>query len=537
MQKNFFKSLAFAVVMTVTLAMTAGAAVPPPPVNQNIGIPDSVFDNLAEPDCRVCHGPNPPAGVPVDTTYLPDRHHLLVGTVIPPTTSAPNGTPGANYECTSCHNLIQTGGTFQFEVFRDCLLCHAQQPGQPTVHHATVEAQAGDCQACHGSLVDNGLVVTPTWIPTYQPSLVTPWPSRKPNAGPNGEGNCNFCHAPSTARPGMGGAPGVDPDSGVVVFSNADTHHSTGFLLDGTKCVWCHPTSPAGNAITTPSAISIRTCENCHGIPSLHNIQFDDQGDGIIAGQENPWFGHIGANSDCDGCHGFTAAASVAPQSGNIVPQIDTMTEYVVAQGVPTVIEVVGSNLNNSYSPMAGFPGIVNECTLVLTAADGTTYELTPDMGDSKKLVVTIPADVMAGSYKVVAKKNSMISNPEVLVVKGDTTIDSATINADGTITIKGAGFGMAPPMAEGLGVMVAGVAADVVIWSDSEIVVSAAAPMAGQTCEVVSTYSVSAALTGAVMPPSGNDDDDDDDDKKDKKDKKEKKKSKKMRWAKSDRR
>ncbi len=52
--------------MTLLLAGTARADVPAPPVNQYIGFPDVLYDDLVEADCRVCHD-----------SGVPDRHHLL----------------------------------------------------------------------------------------------------------------------------------------------------------------------------------------------------------------------------------------------------------------------------------------------------------------------------------------------------------------------------------------------------------------------------------------------------------------------------
>ncbi|MCK5505142.1 MAG: hypothetical protein KAJ10_08265, partial [Thermodesulfovibrionia bacterium] len=366
MKRNLF-ILTLVLALSVTLAMIVWAAIPPPSVDQDVGIEDTMFNNLVEADCRDCHGPNPPPGIPTDTTYLPDRHHLNVGTavtvgncqetsstcdndtecldfcdldtattctvdgdcdkrcsvttatvclvdgdcpatetcdasqtcdVLPVDTTylpdrhhlnmnttipvgdcqetpnacqlnsdcydfcdldpatactvdancaggatgpcvigenycvndseAPNATltsPASGlYECLTCHTLVWDPVTMtsQFSPFRDCTLCHMVdfQPDHPdraeglNVHHAQPEARAGNCNYCHGDLVDRGWFdldsdcdalnlcgdgttvcavdadcagipdgaldtkVAP-WIPTYQPSLVTPWPSGK----------------------------------------------------------------------------------------------------------------------------------------------------------------------------------------------------------------------------------------------------------------------------------------------------------------------------------------------------------------------
>lgn len=506
---NIWKILSLTAVLALSAVAVALAAVPAPPVNQYIGIPDTVFGAMEEADCRVCHSANPPAGVPVDTTYLPDRHHNLVGTTISDPNSAPFGSAGQTFECTSCHNLVLVNNVFRFETFRDCNFCHTG--GSP--HHTTAEALMGDCVSCHGSLVDNGLlpenrevrngVSVPVWLPTYSPSQITPWPSRKTNAGPNGEGSCFYCHAQSATAPISGGAPVMDPSSGVLVYSPADTHHSTTLASDTNKCGWCHRLGAGGVATAAPHPEAIRVCENCHGIPSLHNIQYDNRGTGIVPGQMDPWYGHIGASSDCFGCHGFTRTQSVAPMAGPIVPQIDAISRQVAIAGSATDVELVGLSFVNSYSPMAGIPAVEYSSVVEISNTEGLSFELAPRQISASTLQFTLPADVPAGNYKVVARKLDKASNPVGLVVKPAVAIDAAAIQADGSIRIAGTGFGVAPPLAEGLGVKVNNLAANVLSWSDQQIVVNAPAAQAGQTVQVLSTYVVSAQLTGAAAPPA----------------------------------
>ena len=56
----------FAAVASLGLVVvgTEWAAVPAPPVNQNIGMHDVLYGELTEADCRACHD-----------SGLPDRHH------------------------------------------------------------------------------------------------------------------------------------------------------------------------------------------------------------------------------------------------------------------------------------------------------------------------------------------------------------------------------------------------------------------------------------------------------------------------------
>jgi hypothetical protein len=177
--------------------------------------------------------------------------------------------------------------------------------------HDSAEAQAGICTICHGDIVDN--MNDGHYIPTYEPSLVTPWPSSKDQSGVNGEGNCVFCHYASVYE---------SDDGPIPIMSNAANHHNTGFYdKSGTKCGWCHDVYSVDPDSISISAYSIRTCEGCHGMDSLHNIQADSDGDGIITpGDELPGFGHIGHNDDCFGCHGFetTLAAAITLTSSEL---------------------------------------------------------------------------------------------------------------------------------------------------------------------------------------------------------------------------
>lgn len=500
MSKNSVLLSAFVAACFFILNTAVFAAVPTPPVNQLIGIPDTVFGQMFEADCRICHGPNPPAGVEdiIDTTYLPQRHHNLIGKPVAPGSIAPNESPDGSYQCTSCHTLVWNAdsGMYVFATFRDCTACHSGS----SPHHTTVQAQSGDCQKCHGSLVDNGLLAenqiggVPKWLPTYSPSQITPWPSNKDFAGPNGEGACYFCHG----QPG--GAPGnsvIDPESGVRVYTPRATHHGTG-LNTSDKCGWCHYEYTTGPASVTTTAQSIRTCQNCHGIPSLHNIQYVPAGQTLVPGQMSAWYGHIGANSDCFGCHGFTRAQSLAPQAGPIVPQIDGLSRRVLMAGAATEFTVSGHNFVNSYAPMAGLTPVEYTSIVVLRDQSGNRYELTPRSIDAKSIQVEVPADLPVGNYQVTAQKRDKLSNPETLVIKPQVVIDSAQIRADGYILVSGQGFGPAPPLAAGFGVTIDDAPAAVLAWSDRQIMVEAGQATPGQTLKVLSTYTVSATLNGA---------------------------------------
>jgi hypothetical protein len=371
MKRKGFNIILFATIFILVSALPGITDVPAPPVNQIIGIPDTVFNNLTEADCRFCHEDPNIVGGPNNS----DRHHLLygiplnegfcsayndiiwgrnicttasdcnanicsiagtpcvgdldcpvgqtcgedcVGESIAPFPPAADGT----YECTTCHPILVNG---QIDVIavRDCLFCHVQINNEASVHHFTAEAQSKNCQYCHGSLVNN--IGDGHIIPEYTPSLVTPSPSFGSgfpyNSEGNGAGACDYCHSTGTGQPGAV-QPGYVFDPAftgvfgpVEVYRSSETHHSTGLgLFDNSQCLWCHN-------IDDPSSDPIRRCQGCHGFESLHNIAVDsDDPDQMFtpAGdpqEENPGWSHVGNNDDCWGCHGFSSSGAVSSVS------------------------------------------------------------------------------------------------------------------------------------------------------------------------------------------------------------------------------
>ncbi|MCU7936534.1 MAG: IPT/TIG domain-containing protein [Candidatus Thiodiazotropha sp. (ex Dulcina madagascariensis)] len=484
MKKSIYTSITMAAVFIVGTAISSisMAAVPAPPVVQNQGIPDGVFNNLQESDCRTCHNQNPPPGIPVDPTYLPNRHHLLVDTTIPPDSDRPNPDPDGDgvvntlYECLSCHSLVWNPNTFMYELdpdFRDCLGCH-QQTAEATVHHLTALAAAQDCKACHGGLIDN-----PNdghYIPTYQPSLVTPWPSGKvngddtvpPNSAGTFAGNCNFCH--NTAN-GQGGAPGQNQEptqlgSIASVYQNHETHHGTGLALtDSTRCSWCHD-------LTQPSpAYAIRACEACHGVSSLHNITADTDGNGVTPGAELPGYSHTGAQSDCWGCHGNNGVIMSAPMSGPAIPSIASMSGSTVAAGADSTITLGGMNFTNYIrNPWTGAFDILVGSSVQLTDAAGNATLLSPSSITEDTIEVVIPAAMAAGNYNLTAKKGPSEGNPMNLTITPEISISSAVCDG-GALTVTGSGFGTHLDASDsGTSVTMDGQAGDVTSWSDTQI-------------------------------------------------------------------
>jgi hypothetical protein len=528
------KASTLAVLLLLGGAAVSLAAVPPPPVNQILGTIDTEFNALTEADCRVCH-----------SSGLPDRHHVLYGTAIPegvcntqqfvcqndvecqqdtcntqtgfcvnqPSITctangdadcqtdycirdsvAPNAPPppSGNYECLSCHTLEYNPVTmsYEFEPFRDCLQCHFNElrpgstsPQEPTVHHRGPTAAVNlDCVACHGSLV-NG-VFDDHYIPTYAPSLVTPWPSGKVDGGPNGEGNCNFCHNEGT-------------EGGIPILDNHDNHHGTGLTritlssppFPNTRaCYLCH-NPECGRPCH--DAFDIRTCERCHGPDSLHNIQVDTGGDGIVPGGELAYYGHIGNNDDCFGCHGFTAPASVAPYSGPVVPYVDGANVSVMTAGTGADVTLTGVAFTNF---VEGQELVSNAA---LTAPDGSTTSLAPASVTESEMVVSVPGTSKAGKYVLRATKGSKVSNPAVIAVKPRVVINSANCSG-GTVSVTGSGFsGYADATDSGTSITsVIGGASEkgsIVSWTDKQIVADFS--QCGDAVEVSSVFGSATAL------------------------------------------
>ncbi len=445
------------------------ADVPPPPVNQNMGIPDSVFNNLERENCWYCHASSrltdaeradlgwtftPPT---VKPGVITDRHHARVGTTMGENTQAPFGTPGDTYQCFSCHKIVwdeNQSADIVVQNFTSCLNCHEQLDGKASVHHLTAPAQALDCKHCHGARINN-----PNdghYIPTDRvPTLVTPRTSQ--GKGPNGEGACTFCHSD-----------GVDVASGISVKSNAVNHHSTGIGQVGVSdldCTLCHD--------QMGSDWAIRRCENCHGISSIHNIQTDSDGDGnITIGGEAPYYGHVGSSpTDCNGCHGgYIGASTAIPNAGPIVPSITGLSTFTITAGTTETIEVTGQALVNDVNSVSGLKRLVSK--IVVTSLDGIETELTPESISATSIVVTIPPNLEPGSYYVRAVKSSKESNPISLVVKPVVAIASAEFLSGNTITVEGSGFGSyMGAIDSGTSISVDGALCIVDSWTDTLVV------------------------------------------------------------------
>ena len=506
-----------ALVACITL-LTAGvtmANVPAPPANQFAGIDDTIFNNLNEAQCRVCH------------TNTVDGHHILYDQTIPQGACSVNstdciktiycepdicsnsgadctvdndcpqvgqgescgevcigqsavfnpdtdssGTADSTYTCLSCHPEQINNGVIEFIVIRDCLVCHVQIPGEASVHHLTPAAQSGECVVCHGDIVDD--MDDGHTIPSYTPSLVTPVPSD--GGGPDGSGACDYCHDA-----------GDDTSTGelIQVVNNEDAHHNTGVFLSATgvtnqdACTWCH------NFTGLPSEYDIRTCEGCHGFESLHNIQVDSETEcvydpsdpaacNITVGGEAAGWGHVGrdagvGDSDCWGCHGNYVPGAFAAASGPVVPFINSVDITALTAGTDTPITLTGVAFTNMIMDFQWVSDVK------LTAADGSSVVLTPDSISEKSLTVTIPGSTPTGNYQVQAVKNDNAkSNPVGISIIPEVVITEVDCSKClGTMTITGAGFSAKPGgtdedlyVIEGDG----GRLLKVISWTDTEI-------------------------------------------------------------------
>lgn len=442
------KRMLLGLVATVGLAVgaTAGLAA----VNQNVGIYDTKFGNMYRADCLVCH---------VSDTVLVTRHHALV--------------QSANKQCLDCHTQIPDGtGGYYFADFRTCEVCHKTTP-----HHVTTQAAARDCAYCHGKFVDNYNDGHP--IPTYAPSDVTPVAGAKvvddaQSTDPTKTiltGGCGACHvadAAATPKP---------------IFKNADTHHGTG-LQD---CGWCH--DELGTNFT-----NIRTCETCHGIKSLHNIQVDSPNTAnvgkIVSGGETKGWGHIGNNEDCWGCHGWYDKYAY----DGVSPDNDAAIAFI--SGLSTSVQNSGTAFNLTISGESFVDAAVNPVVDI----NGVKY--TPTIFTNKSITISVPA-LKVGNYDVRVFKNGKQSNKANFSVKPAQKVASYGGVGTTTVTFTGLGFANAPlaNTKSTQGVTINGVQAKIVSWADTKIVAATTAKtVKGQAFTINTLFGPIAGKLGTAV-------------------------------------
>jgi len=364
--------------MILLLVSLATAVIPPPPANQNIGLYDTVFTGFSTEECKECHTPP-----------LADRHHLLI--------------ESEGKKCLDCHSL--TNGIF--DPFRECSDCHEVSP-----HHVTNDAKDYHCSECHGSFVDDyddGHV-----IPTYEKSLITPDSSFKYIDSTTGSkiGGCEACHEQELS---------ADPE----IRSNPNTHHNlSGFTMY--NCNLCHASdSTSGTPGEGEVGLDIRYCEKCHGIKSLHNIQYDyDSTSGQLG------YGHIGDNWDCWGCHGFQTSTALSSLdvtidllnnessdseggslTGPTTPTIYTVIPSTITAGQDTVIKIEGSSFINEFN------GTIYTSNVTLDNDLIEPVVIEPDYINTTQIEATINGTLIPGNYDLWVVKEDMRSNKESLII------------------------------------------------------------------------------------------------------------------------
>ena len=445
MKKTWTRQILLTCLVLSMTALSAWGNVPPPPVNQNLGILDRVTDFSGQTQtvnrafCAQCHPGS-----------LVERHHNLIAT--------------RNLDCLFCHTLVPGAG-FTFADFRECTSCHQTSP-----HHTSAAAQARNCQACHGTLVDN--FNDGHAIPTYAISSVTPKTGGVELQPNRFAGGCKACHRGDAAQ-------GLN--------ENNMTHHGTGIGIPvalggaGGDCLWCH----RGSQADPTTFLNIRTCEECHGVKSLHNIQPDTPATAnigtIVPGAESMGYGHIGNNRDCIGCHIGTMLPYASGLEGALAPTIANLSQGSVVAGKAATLTLTGDGLFNTSGTTSYAPALELIKGAQVTKLYPTSYSAT-------KMVVEIPAILAAGNYELRVIKNDAFSNKMTFVVSQPITLSSATVS-NGVVTIKGSGFGSKAGK-----VFLGNLAGTARSWSNTQISVALKAS-SGQTLSVVT----GSGATGSV--------------------------------------
>lgn len=445
-------------LMVFLTLVSLSFALAPPPVDQRMGVYDTLFANLTEFKCRNCHTSGgtiyDPANVTKSTDSVPDRHHLLV--------------PIGKYVCMNCHPVITyPNGSQAVTIVRDCMQCHDTTFNGMTIrrpHHETLDAQQRYCSRCHGNLVDD--YNDGHYIPTYDISLVTPDTKYKVINATTGKkwGGCEACHEQNLI---------MEPP---IAFNNK-THHRLGSLSgfnppNSSKCVQCHDLHNA-----TYGSDSVRYCERCHATKSLHNIQYDYANTSGSLGS-----GHIGANWDCNGCHAWYVAGDVAPGTDVIIPTIETLSISKVIEGTSTVITISGKDFVTTV-------GGVTHSSEIVIANETSFTTLTPSSISSSEMVVTIPS-LSRGAYGIYALKNGNVKSNKLPLVSVPNVIVKSAVKSSSVITITGSGFGTYDPLYKNwinVTIKKGTTSRNITItsWSDTLIKVTSADSATGDTATV----------------------------------------------------
>lgn len=474
MKRNYHILLYYVIPTMVFITLIGLAfAVAPPPVDQRMGVYDTLFANLTEFKCRNCHTSGgtvyDPATITKSMDTVPTRHHLLVAS--------------GRYACTNCHPVVTINGSQSVTMVRDCIQCHDTIFNNITIrrpHHETQDAQDRHCSRCHGNLVDD--YDDGHYVPPYNVSEVTPDTKFKVINQSSGKkwGGCEACHEQNLL---------LEPP---IAFNNK-THHRLGNLSgfsppNNSKCAACHDTHSGQFG---PDFI--RFCERCHSVKSLHNIQYD-----YVNTSNSIGYGHLGSNNpsdvknyswDCKGCHAWYVAGDIAPGMDIIVPNIETITTNKILEGDTTPFTIKGTNFkttigNITYSSVVVITNGTNSITVIPTSISSTT------------MVVTIPS-LSRGAYGLYALNNGSVKSNKMSLVSVPKVIITSAKKSSSIVAITGSGFGTYDPIFKSFvnvtikdktGTITRTIS-QVNNWTDTLIKVTSANTVVGDTATVNSIY------------------------------------------------
>ena len=171
-------------------------------ITEMYGMPDKLYLNLVEADCRNCHA------------NTVDRHHT------------------SKLLCNSCHQVINN----ILNTTRDCKTCHTTGP-----HHVTQIATGGKCATCHSNQIISNLYEVPKSL--IVPDTTTPTPKSCSNCHitprnsylhHDTELSCDMCHENNELYP-------------IRTCQNCHsrtTLHNIGSHFKPQNCVGCHAARP-----------------------------------------------------------------------------------------------------------------------------------------------------------------------------------------------------------------------------------------------------------------------------------------------------
>jgi hypothetical protein len=399
-------------------------------VPQEAGIYDTSHDNLAEADCRFCHG------------RTEDRHHY-----------SPLALSG---DCRLCHD-VGPPPDYDVEVYRNCTLSRCHDPAAGSPHHATAEALAGECARCHNPQLVGSLTAAGSGTP--QVSMPTPhscdnchWEQAVGELLPSTDLHYTFWNLEANWHfdvPGFSLQPleqYEEPGDNGWLYSRPiggnQTNHHAGGLYRG--CTDCHLYADGLPGPDPQDPALMRQCERCHPKERLHNVK------GHVEAYEGIWGPHTGYNAAaweaaevsatpeatvyrpfsaserCAGCHG--SAPQAAPPYGYLPPYLDSATPNAGESG--SVIEIWGSGFDVLYLAPS-----------VEMGDDAVGWHSLPVLSwDPFRIGVRIPAWVFAvGNYRMRVVTAAGTSN-EVgwtktsdccSMIDIDTDMDPAGFNGD----------------------------------------------------------------------------------------------------------